>query len=156
MKWNIGGIWIDYEYKKEYQDSSKKGLRVFYSKKLNKDCIDNIKKFLNFLKKRYYFPLRCNIYIRNVEDFPSLNGIETTKGIFFFGDEEQKKFPSIYVACELSSCWNIEDVYYSIVKLLTYYFQWYFFEDNIRSDKSLELEATKYARYLVDEYLNIN
>lgn len=156
MKQRNGGIWIDYEYKKEYQDSSKKGLRVFYSKKLDKECIDNIKKFFNFLRKRYYFPLRCNIHIRNVKDFPSLNGIETTKGIFFFGDEEKKRFPSIYVACELSSRWNIVDVYYSIVKLLTYYFQWYFFEDNIRNNKSLEIEATKYARYLVDEYLNVS
>lgn len=63
---------------------------------------------------------------------------------------------SIYVACELSTKWDIIDIYYSIVKLLTYYFQWYFFEDNIRSNKSLEFEATKYASYLVNEYLVVN
>ena len=156
MKLKAGGVWIDYEYKKEYQDSSQKGLRVFYSKKLDKESVDDIKKFINFLRKRYYFPLRCNIYIRKVKDFPSLDGIETTKGVFLFGDEQLKKFPKIYVACEISSHWNVIDVYYSIVKLLTYYFQWYFFEDNRRNDKSLEYEATKYAKYLVSEYLNNN
>lgn len=156
MRLNNGGIWIDYEFKKEYQDSSKKGLRVFYSKKLNKECIEDIKKIINFLRKRYYFPLRCNLYIRNVKNFPSIEGKKTTKGIFFFGDEKQKKWPSIYVACELSSNWNITDIYYSIVQLLTYYFQWYFFEDNLRSNRSLEIEATKYASYLVYEYLDAN
>ena len=156
MKWKNGGIWINYEYKKDYQDSSQKGLRVIYSKKIDNECIENLKKFINFLRRRYYFPIRCNIYIRKVDDFPSLTGIKTTKGIFLFGDEEQKKLPSIYVACKLSSNWGIEDVYYSIVKLLTYYYQWYFFEDNSRSNKSLELEATKYANYLVEEYLSMN
>jgi len=29
-----------------------------------------------------------------------------------------------------------------------------FFEDDRRSNRSLEIEATKYAKYLVGEYLN--
>mgnify|MGYP003295604893 CR=1 FL=1 len=92
MKWKNGGIWINYEYKKDYQDSSQKGLRVIYSKKIDNECIGNLKKFINFLRRRYYFPIRCNIYIRKVDDFPSLTGIKTTKGIFLFGDEEQKNY----------------------------------------------------------------
>ena len=51
MKWKNGGIWINYEYKKDYQDSSQKGLRVIYSKKIDNESIGNLKKFINFLRK---------------------------------------------------------------------------------------------------------
>ena len=79
MRLNNGGIWIDYEFKKEYQDSSKKGLRVFYSKKLNKECIEDIKKFklwfvfvlevktsifLTFFKKAYKLQETVKLYPR--------------------------------------------------------------------------------------------
>ena len=37
---------------------------------------------------------------------------------------------------------------------LTHYFQWYFLEDEARTDRSLEVEAGKWARYLVAEYLS--
>lgn len=156
MKVNTGGIWIDYEYKNEYQDSSKKGLRLFFSKKVDTENVINIKKFVNFLRKRYYFPLRCNIYIHNVSDFPSLDGDGTTKGFFLFGSEKEKKFPRIYIACQMSVHWSIEDVYYSLARLLTYYFQWYFYENEYRSEKSLEIEATKYAEFLVNAYLDMH
>ena len=42
-----------YEYKNEYQDSSKKGLRLFFSKKVDTENVINIKKFVN--KKESFF-----------------------------------------------------------------------------------------------------
>ena len=154
MSLKTGGIWINYEYKKEYQDSLLRGLRARYSKELGEELIKKIKNFLTFLRKKYYFPLRCNMYFCNVDNFTSLDGNGKTKGIFLFGDDETKKTPSIYIACNVSNYWKIEDIYHSIAKVLTYYFQWYFLEDNHRSNRSLEIEATKYANYLVGEFVN--
>ena len=66
MSLKIGGIWIDYEYKNEYQDSLLKGLRASYSKELGEELIKKIKNFLTFLRKKYYCPLRCNMYFCKV------------------------------------------------------------------------------------------
>ena len=72
MSLKTGGIWINYEYKKEYQDSLLRGLRANYSKELGQELIDNVKKFLEFLRLRYYFPLRCNLHFCNVDNFTSI------------------------------------------------------------------------------------
>ena len=45
MSLKLGGIWIDYEYKNEYQDSLLKGLRASYSKELGEEQIKNLKNF---------------------------------------------------------------------------------------------------------------
>lgn len=159
MKKIDGGIWIDYEFKNEYQDSSLNGLVLNFSKELKREFIVKITRFIDYLQTKYYFPIRCNLYFENVRNFFSLYGKRKTKGIFLFGDAEKKTFPSIYVSCKITSHWSIEDVYYSTVKLLTYYFQWYFFQENSRTNRSLEIEATKYANYLVNIFLyenNIN
>jgi hypothetical protein len=35
---------------------------------------------------------------------------------------------------------------------LTHYFQWYFFDDKNKNNRSLEIQASKYAIRILDDY----
>ena len=41
---------------------------------------------------------------------------------------------------------------FTILHELTHYFQWYFLQDETRTDRSLEIEANRYAYWLLNEY----
>ena len=103
------------------------------------------------MRKLYFFPIRCNIKFYNETSFKSSDGKTRCKGIFFEGDE--KEFPSIVFPLKLTSKYLIEDAMFNLTSLLTYYFQWYFFEDKNRTHRSLEIEATQYSNCLVFQYL---
>lgn len=151
----MNAIWIDKEYKGLYkQELSKDGIRLFIDNKISSPVRIQIIKFIRFLRKNYYFPIRCKIYLCERKNFTSKDGKKRIKGIFFQGEIDKKTFPQIYVPCKTSKYWEIQDIYLSIVRLLTFYFQWYFFEDEKRSNRSLEIEATKYAYAIVFQYLN--
>ena len=47
-----------------------------------------------------------------------------------------------------------EDVLFTLVHELTHYYQWYFCQEESRTDRSLEIEANKYADYIFYEYFN--
>lgn len=153
MKSTNGGVWIDREFKNEYDDSSKNGIRSKYSDKIPQSLRNEIKEFLTFIRKKYFFPIRINLFFCNTKNFLSYDRQHKVKGIFFKGDDETKKSPSAYIPCQITSNWNIIDIYSTIIRLLTYYFQWYFYEDEKRNSRSLEIEVTKYAHYIVYEYL---
>lgn len=44
--------------------------------------------------------------------------------------------------------------FFTIAHELTHYFQWFFYEDMHRTNRSLEIEATRWAKYLLQQYLN--
>ena len=146
------GNWINKEYKNCYLDSEKKGLRLHFEKSIYKDHVYEIKNFIKFLKKYYYFPIRCDLFFCNQINFLSFDRKKKCKGIFIKGEEKIKKYPKIYVPCKINSFWTMENVFLSIVRLLTYYYQWYFYEDEKRTNRSLEIEATKYANFLVEQF----
>lgn len=149
--------WINIEFKDYYNDSSKQGIYLHFAKGINaevrKNCID----FVNFLRKLYFFPIKCNIYFSNQTKFRSVRPKKYCYGIFFPNQELKKKtFPSIYVPSKFIDRKNetleeyIYSVLFTIVHEITHYFQWYFFADKKRSDRSLEIEANVYGRYLLD------
>ena len=63
----IGGLtnmWIEMVEKRDYENSSKlTGLRVSFDKRIEKERTIEIKKFADWLRQRYYFPIRFNIHI---------------------------------------------------------------------------------------------
>ena len=63
-------------------------------------------------------------------------------------------YPRICIAARAQTPEAQEDVLLAMAHELTHYFQWYFLEDEARTDRSLEVEAGKWARYLVAEYLS--
>ena len=155
MSFANGSLWINKEFKGEYSDSSLNGLRLFFKGDIDESDRKYIYKFISFLRKKYFFPIRCKIFFCNQKNFLSFNRKDKCKGIFLQGDIEKKVYPSIYVSSKISKNWDKNDILLSICRLLTYYFQWYFYEDENRSSRSLEIEATKYAYYLVYEFLDL-
>lgn len=149
---NSYSSWIDYSFKSFYQDSHKSGLRLIYDSNINNELKNTICEYIKFLRKRYYFPIRCYIHIKNVPYYISKDK-KKCFGVFFSGEENNSKLPSIYLPAELSNKNDTNDILYNLTKLLTYYFQWYFFANEKRTNRSLEIEATKYANYLVSEFL---
>lgn len=67
---------------------------------------------------------------------------------------KRKIYPRICIAARAQTPKAQEDVLLAMAHELTHYFQWYFLEDEARTDRSLEVEAGKWARYLVAEYLS--
>lgn len=145
------GIWINKEYKEKYNDASKSGTRSFYNKHFPMELKGEINSFLCYLRADYFFPIRCNIHFVYQRDFISCDRINNCNAIFFNGKEDEKIFPSIYISCKDTS---IDDIIFNLVSSLTYYFQWYFFDDEKRSERSLKIEATKWAKYIINNYYN--
>ena len=46
--------WIDYEYKSFYNDSSKQGIHLVFSKDVNHEYKRIIKNYLRFLRRRFF------------------------------------------------------------------------------------------------------
>ena len=155
MRNKINPCWIDYEYENYYLDSPKKRLRIIYKKDITIDVKNCIKKYINYLRKKYFFPVRCYIYVTNNIAYKS-NKYGKCHGVFLGGEENKSGFPSIYLPFKISKENEYFDVLYGLTKLLTYYFQWFFLENKNRSYRSLEIEATKYANYLAYDYFELN
>ncbi len=147
------GSWIDIEFKEYYINSAKQtGLRLFFQKDCSQFIKNEVHKYVKFLKKRYYFPIKCNIHFRNQEKFHSYDQKGYTYGIFFEGENEKKTYPSIYIPIAGYNENECDEILYNLTILLTYYFQWYFMYDEKDLSKELENEAKIYADYLVYKY----
>lgn len=148
-----GGIWIDKDCKKYYLDSKKQGLRLIFDKDIPDDFATEIRKYVKFLRQSYFFPVRCKVYFCYKEKFLSMDRKHNNYGLFLY-DEKDKMYPEIFVPVLKKGTLNeLENIYFSLNVLITYYFQWYFCEEKERSHRSLEIEATKYANYLTYSYL---
>lgn len=146
-------MWIEKEEKRFYVNSAKaSGLRLFYGD-ISKVTINEIKQFVAYIRKRYYFPIRCNIYFS--DDLYYISNVDGHKfyGVFY-GEDDCKKlaYPQIYVASRKGKLNSIMDILFALIHELTHYYQWYFYEDKKRTDHSLEIEANKWARYLLQEW----
>lgn len=47
---------------------------------------------------------------------------------------------------------SIYEICFTMLHELTHYYQWYFYEEKNRTDRSLEIEANKWARYILQEW----
>ena len=145
--------WIDKEFKNYYLDSTKRGLRITVHSGVDPLSEESVKNYLRFLRKRYFFPIRCNIHLTPQEKFHSKDGGYCC-GVFFPGEENRRRWPSIYLPVNRgivdTDC--IFGILHDLTALLTYYFQWYFMQEDERTHRSLEIEATRMANYLLEEY----
>lgn len=146
-------MWIEKIEKNEYQKSAKlEGLRCFYED-IGQETIIEIKSFIKYIRKNYYFPIRCKIFFTNESNYKSFFDGHRYYGIFFDKSTEKRKvYPQIYVASKITKFNKIEDVLFTLLHELTHYYQWYFYEEKIRTNRSLEIEANKWARYILQEY----
>lgn len=149
-------MWIELSEKKEYEGSCRlTGLRVTFDKRIDAERKEEVKKFVEWLRKRYYFPIRCSIHICYCSYFEKFDKVDyETNGAFYYGE---KFFPSIRIAGYSRKKSRDKNFYVQIqariVYYLTFYYQWFFYEFDKRTDRSLRMEATKWRNYIMDEYL---
>lgn len=105
------------------------------------------------VKKKVFFPFRCEVFLLNQKKFRSKEKYQFCQGIFYSPDDQKRGWkPYIYIAVDTEENW----LYSTIFHELTHYYQWYFLDtdDGKRTDRSLEIEANKYADWLLYEYLD--
>lgn len=151
--------WIEKEDKKYYLNSAKaSGIRYkFYDYGYDFDecTIEAINKFIVFLRKNFYFPIRLNILFSNTQFFRHHIDNHKYYGAFYSMDDEKRKvYPRISVASKVTKNNPLEDVLFILAHEITHYYQWYFEDEDKRTDRSLEIEANKWSRYIMDLYFN--
>lgn len=153
MTYSKNSIWIDLEYKDYYSDSKSQGLYVYYDKTYDNTAKESLNLFISWLKNKFFFPIRCNIFIEDKRDYCSSKKGYRCQGIFYgVGDFKRTRLPRIYIAGNAA----LDYVIFAIAHELTHYFQWYFFQDNDISERHLEAEANKYAKWLTYSFLKDN
>ena len=156
-KFDFPQIWIERKYRKECLPyaASATGIRVKFDEELAPELSEKARALISFLRKNYYFPVRCNIMITAHERYRSAEDGHIYYGIFYDNEklyEKRKIYPQIAVAGGLGKNTAADDVLHVLLHELTHYFQWFFAEEEKRSDRSLEIEATKWASYILAEF----
>lgn len=132
-----------------YSDSApKSNLSLHFASDIDHKVKKNIRRFVRYLRKEFFFPIRCNIYFCDREKFHSSRG-GYCYGIFYSNEESKGRiYPQIYIPANMNQFY----IYYSLCHELTHYFQWYFLYDKEKNDRSLEIQASKYAARIMDDY----
>lgn len=156
----INKVWIDKEFKKIYFNESENGLRINFSEYIVQELKEKIIDFIKFLRRRYYFPIRCTIFIEpNNGFFEKENSTKKTIGDFYYYEDHIKNNPFIWIATGKyhyvpinKKDTEMKNILFTITHELTHYYQWFFMEIDKRTDRSLEIEANRWANYLLEEY----
>ena len=146
-------FWIEKQFKNEYINSAEKnGIRCVFSTGFDELTKNEIGKFIKFIRANYYFPIRLKITFFNEAHFVSKVDAHKYYGVFYDGDDSKKTYPKIHIAGKTTERNPIEDILFTIAHEITHYYQWYFLEDDKRTDRSLEMEANKWAKYILYNY----
>ena len=113
-------MWIEFAEKKEYENSSRlTGLRISIDKRIDAGRKQGIRKFVEWLRKRYYFPIRCNIYIRYCSYFKKMDDSDVDSiGDFYYSDN---KLPIIWIAGYPRKKTEDKDFYVQINASIVYF-----------------------------------
>ena len=116
-----------------YSDSApKSNLSLHFAHELAPESKKGICNFVRYLRKEFYFPIRCNVYFCNQEKFRSSKG-GYCYGLFYSNKECNRRiYPQIYIPANLA----LHEVYNSLCHELTHYFQWYFLDDEQKNNRS--------------------
>ena len=131
------------------------GIRVRYASKIDALVIDNINALISFLRKRYFFPVRCNLYFTDHERYHSQEDGHAYYGIFRDNEKaypNRSIYPEIFVAAKLNQHSTVEAIMLTLLHELTHYYQWFFDEYKERSNRSIEAESTKWANWILSEW----
>lgn len=130
--------------------AAKSNLSLRFASAIDHSTKINICKFVRYLRKEFFFPIRCNVYFCNQEKFDSSKG-GFCYGIFYSNEESGGRiYPQIYIPSKM----NLYSVFHSLSHELSHYFQWYFLDDKNKSNRSLEIQASKYATIILEDYCN--
>lgn len=139
------------------ENRHKSGLRLHFESGVNGEVKSACKDFAAFLREKYFFPLRINVYIKSSRRITAADG-EKVVGTFFSYFDIAKP-PYIRVAAgdyiELCKEYNKKEAIIKILQTLahelTHYFQYI---NDIKLTKiGEERQATNYSFYIIEEYI---
>lgn len=153
-------IWTIEDWEKNIDldvEGHRTGLRMRFDKEIDSEVRRACKEFAHFLRKEYFFPIRVVIYIKKKSKIRAMDG-EEVYGIFWSMEEDYTVEPNIRVAAGdfdiLCKKWGKDSaltaILLTIAHELTHYFQW--INSLQLTSIGQERQATKYARYILDEY----
>lgn len=150
-------IWTLDKWKKYYYDGNvRRGMRLKFDVGVDEEVKRSSKAFCQWLRTRYYFPIRVPIYIKNSL---RLKTIENNLAYgTFFEPENHYMEPYIRVSAgdydELLKDYGKDNalaaILLTIAHELTHYFQW--INDIHLTEIGMERQATAYAQYILEEY----
>ena len=147
-------MWIKKNEKCYYNDSKYHGLKLVFYEGFIEDEKDKIIRFCNWLIKTYWFPIKCYLRLVHQKKFKAEDG-HSYYGIFYSNEEyKPRRYPCVFIAAQIDDDKDEDFCYFCIAHELSHYFQWFFFENEKKSDRSLEIMASKWARYIVNEFRN--
>ena len=108
-------LWIERKERKKCLAYTARatGIRVRYASKIDALVIDNINALISFLRKRYFFPVRCNLYFTDHERYHSQEDGHAYYGIFRDNEKaypNRSIYPEIFVAAKLNLCTLSDDI----------------------------------------------
>ena len=150
-------FWIEKKYRKEYLNSAKSnGIRYKFYGDFDEENKNKILNFIFFIRRNYFFPIRLNITFCNQEYFKHhIDNHKYCAAFYGMDDEKKNTYPRMSVAAKITKSNPLDDVLFAIAHEFTHYYQWYFLEEDIRTDRSLEIEANKWSAYILDEYYTL-
>ena len=174
MPTRSSNLWIERKDRPQYLSytATATGLRVRYADRLDPLVVDNINALIAFLRKRFFFPVRCNIYVTNHKRYSSQTDGHLFYGIFYDNEKVCEKkyiYPQIFVAADLHRHLTVEDVMFTLLgtggvdsaldifhpKNIRTYLKTLSSDDNIRKILSDEfqnlIEAAKRTRAMMGE-----
>lgn len=140
----------------EADETRSDGLRLRFDKKVDTEVREAFLRFVKWLRKEYYFPLRIVVYVKESARIKAKDG-ELVVGTFFEPYEYSMQ-PHVRVATgdylELKNSIGRDDALASILMTLahelTHYFQWI---NNLDlTPLGRERQATRYSHFILDEY----
>ena len=147
-------FWIERKNKKEYLNSAKSnGIRYKFYAGFEEQIKNEIVEFLLFIRKKYYFPIRLNIAFCNVDCFKhNIDNHKYYAAFYGMDDENRKTYPRISITAKITKSYCLNDVLFAIAHEITHYYQWFFLEEDKRTNRSLEIEANKWSAYILEQY----
>lgn len=153
-------IWMieDWEKNIDFNDENRKmGLRLRFDKDIDPEVRRACKEFAAFLRREYFFPLRVVVYVKNKTKIIAMNG-DRVYGTFTWWEDDYEIPPYIRVAAgdyqDKCKRWGKDSaltaILLTIAHELTHYFQW--INSLTLTSIGRERQATKYARYVLDDY----
>ncbi len=156
-------IWIPIEYKSSYSELPINGLELcFADVEIDEELRRQYIKLCRWLRRNYWFPIKCKIVFEYYTCYmDSENKSDRAIAIFYPPVDDKNGYMMAYPRIKIAvadfekdkNSYGLDDAleYYCniLIHELTHYYQWYFYETEQRSKRSLEIEANKYADAIV-------
>ena len=156
MRKDLNTLWILRKDRNLYQNlAATTGLRVRYADAIDDEIRTNVDGLVRYLRRFYFFPVRCNVYVTNHSSYQSEYDGHKYYGVFYNNEgiyKKKKLYPEIYVAGKVNKHFAIEHIMFSLLHELSHYYQWIGDRENGRNDRSIESEATRWANRILEEY----